>query len=208
MPLSKSLVDWIDCGEYFADRDTSWGDRDLVSEANKIYVEDIIQYEKIEDECFFEDNHFFVAEKSKKAEWARDIAKQLKDYPLISGAEDILYELEDEVRSEICYEEAYECAIRFVNSRDDIAETLEQVQTEIANYIGIEMDECGYGYDDYPERETVVKGYRRFLQEWSRQNYKRRPFQSVVESMLGDGYKTYIRDGIRYTTNKTYTVVA
>ena len=172
--------DWIDVGSYFYERGYGWGERDLVMESNYHYAKDYL------------------------LEWARETIEELENWPVLN--DELLYELEDEYRLELCYEEAYDCADRFMN-RDNDYRTKHDVQKDIAIYIAEEMRDCDYSTMEYPERELVIRGYRRFLWEWTDKNYKPRPFQSVVESMLGDGYRTYIRDGIRYTTNKTYAVV-
>ena len=197
--------DWIDVGSYFYERGYGWGERDLVMESNYQYAKDyLLDMSLPESEYEFLDGHLYVKKSSEAAEWARETIEELENYPVLN--DELLYELEDEYRLELCYEEAYDCADRFMN-RDNDYRTKHDAQKEIAIYIADEMRECDYSAMEYPERESVIRGYRRFLWEWTNQNYKPRPFQSVVESMLGDGYRTYIRDGIRYTTNKIYSVL-
>ena len=197
--------DWIDVGSYFYERGYGWGERDLVMESNYQYARECLMGMSLsESEYEFLDGHLYVKESSKAAEWARETIEELENYPVLN--DELLYELEDDYRLELCYDEAEDCADRFMN-RDNDYRTKHDAQKEIAIYIADEMRECDYSAMEYPERELVIRGYRRFLWEWTNQNYKPRPFQSVVESMLGDGYRAYIRDGIRYTTNKVYSVL-
>ena len=201
---------WIRVGDanggYFYESD-GWYDKnnmDLAMVSNNREAKGVIHDKGIpESEYLFEDGNLYVDPNSKLAEWALEAKEGLENYPLLN--EEIYYELEEERRLEHCVEEAYECADKFLETR---SYNKEQLVNDIGSYILGEMHsrEVGWGDDDYPERAEVVRGYHRFLWDYTDKYYKPRPMQSVTHSMLGDGYKRYTRDGIGYITTSDLAV--